>query len=218
MAAELYASGLGPIVKWRLFLADANDGHEPAGEGALFAKAEEQISAAGGAEIACKDTSRTQTGGEELRAIGFAEVEMDTLGRRLVAGRHHVEPLEGIGLFAGARLVEIISGIGELCGELGDKVGGNFVAAGTNGRADGGEEIRRLAAVFEMHPADGFFGDAGESATPASVDRGDRASFGIDEEDRDAIGSLDGEEEAGSVGGGGVALAWMRGGIGEWTQ
>ena len=95
---------------------------------------------AGGAEVADEDIFREQAGGQELRAIGFAKIEMNVFRRRLVAGGLHIEPLERIGFFAGAGFIEIVRGIGKLRGEFGDEVGGNFVAAGADGRTDCGEE------------------------------------------------------------------------------
>ena len=62
--------------------------------------AEEQVGVAGGAEVAYEDIFGEKAGGHELRAIGFAKIEMDVLRRRLVARRLHVEPLKRIGLFA----------------------------------------------------------------------------------------------------------------------
>ena len=112
---------------------------EAAGAGALFAVAEEERGMAGGAEAGRKDIFFVNAGGEELRAIGFGEIEADVFGRRLVAGRHHVKPLERIGFFAGAGLVEIVGRGGELGCELNDEFGADFVAAGADGRADGGE-------------------------------------------------------------------------------
>ena len=47
------------------------------------------------------------------------------------------------------------------------------------------------------------------------MDCGDGAFFGIDEEDGDAVGSLNAEEEAGSVGERGVTFAGLLGGGGE---
>jgi len=41
---------------------------------------------------------------------------------------------------------------------------------------------------------------------------GDGSLFGVDEENRDAVGGLDAQEEAGSIGGGGVAAAGFGGG------
>jgi len=128
-----------------------------------------------------------------LGAIGFAEIEEDVLWRRLVAGRLHVEPLEGVGLVAGAGFVEVVLGVGELGGEFGDEVGGNFVTAMADGGPDGGEEIRRLAAEFELHAADDFLRDAGEGAAPTGVDGGDGAFSRIDEKNRYTIGGLNGE-------------------------
>jgi len=56
-----------------------------------------------------------------------------------VAGRHHVEPLQRIGFFAGAGLVKVMGGVGELGSELGDEVGADFVTARADAGADGGK-------------------------------------------------------------------------------
>ncbi len=175
--------------------------------GALFAVAEEEIGAAGGAEIADEDVLGAEAGGEELGAIGFFQVEEDVFGRGLVAGGHHVEPLDGIGFVAGAEFVKPIGGVGELGVELDGDFGADFVTAAADGRADGGEQACGLGAEMHLHLADGFDGDAGEGAAPAGVDGGYGAVFGVDEEYGDAVGSLDAEQEARAVGGGGVALA-----------
>jgi hypothetical protein len=55
--------------------------------------------------------------------------------------------------------------------------------------------------------ADGFFEDASERASPASMNGGHDALFGISEKDGDAVGGLDCEEKAGAAGEGCVALA-----------
>ena len=68
---------------------------------------------------------------------------MNVFGRGLVPRGHHVEPLERIGFFSGAGLVEIVASIGELRRELRDEFGADFVAARTDAGADGGEEIGR---------------------------------------------------------------------------
>jgi len=169
--------------------------------------AEEQAGVAGGTEIADEDIFGLEACRQELRAIGFAEIEVDVLRRRLVARRFHVEPLERIGLFAGARLVEIIGSIGELRGKFRDEVGSNFVTARTNRRADGGQKISGLTAEFELHAADGLLGDSGESAAPAGMNGGNSALIRIYQEYRDAIGGLNGKEKAGTIRGGGIAFA-----------
>jgi len=79
----------------------------------------------------------------------------------LVAGGHHVEPLDGVGLVAGAEFVEVGGGIWELGEELGRDFGADFVAAGADAGADGGEEIAGVGAEVHLHFADGFGGDAG---------------------------------------------------------
>ena len=124
----------------RLF-ANGDGGEEAAGAGTLFAVAEEEVGMAGGAEAGREDVSFAQTGGDELGAVGFGKIEMDVLRRRLVAGRHHVEPLERIGFFAGAGFVEVVGGVGELGGELRDEFGADFIAARAYAGTYGGKKI-----------------------------------------------------------------------------
>lgn len=137
---------------------------------------------------------------------------------RLVAGRHHVQPLDGIGLVASAELVEPLRGFGELGKKLGGDFGADFIAAATNGRPDGGEEVSRIG--FEIHSqlADGLNDDALERASPASMNGGNGTLFGIDEENGDAIGGLHAQEKAGTVGDTSIALAWLGGGGVEKTN
>lgn len=168
--------------------------------------AEEQAGVAGGAETAQVDILAEKAGSHKLRAIGFRKIEMDVFRRRLVAGGLHIEPLERIGLFAGAGLVEVVGGIGELRSEFRDKVGRDFVAARTDRRADRGQEIGGFGAKFELHAADSLLGDSGESAAPTGMNGGNGALFRIYQEDRDAIGGLDAQQKAGTICGGSVAL------------
>ena len=159
----------------------------------MFAVAEEQVGAAGGAKVTDKDVLLPQAGSEELATVSFAEIEADVFGRRLVAGRHHGEPLEGIGLFAGAGLVEPTGGIGKLRSELSYEFGADFVATTADGGTKGGEEIGWARTEAHLKLADGFFGNARESATPTGVDSGDSAILGVRDKDGDAVGSLDAE-------------------------
>ena len=178
---------------------------------AFFAVTEEEVAAAGGAEIADEDVGGTEASAEELGAICFTEIEQDVFRRWLVARRHHVEPLYGIGLVAGAEFVEPLGGFGKLRLKLGGNFGADFVAAATDGRADGGEEVSGLAAELHLHLADGFDDDALERAAPTGMDGSDGAFFRVDKEDRDAIGGLHAEKEAGTVGDGSVATARLCG-------
>ena len=187
--------------------ADADDGHEAAARGAFLAVAEEEIAAAGGAEIADEDVLGAEAGAEELCAIGFAEVEQDVFGWGLVARRHPVQPLDRIGLIAGAELIEPFGSIGKLGLKLDGNLRADFVTAAADGGADGSEKICGLGAELHLHLTDGFDDDAGESATPPGMDGGDGAFLGIDEEDGDAIGGLNGEEQAGAIGDRGVSAA-----------
>jgi len=195
--------------------ANSNHRHEAAGESAFAAVAEKEVGAAGGAKAAGEDVLRAQAGGEELRAVGFGKIQVDIARRGLVARGRHAQPLQRIGLIAGARLIEIAGGVSELRGEFGYEVGADLVTAGADGGAESGEEISRLAAKFEAQAADGLFGNAGERALPTGMNGGDGALFGINEKNRDAIGGLHGEKQAGVIRGRGVALAGVGGRGGE---
>jgi len=158
---------------------------------------------------------RAEAGNEELRAIGFGEIKVNIARRGLMARGHHAEPLQRIGFIAGARLIEKAGGIGELRVEFGDEFRADFVAAGADGRAESGKEIGGFAAKFKAQAAHGLFGDTGERALPTRMNGGDGALFGIDEKDWNAIGSLHGKEQAGTIRDGSVAFARVSGRGGE---
>ncbi len=124
-----------------------------------------------------------------------------------MAGWHPIEPLNGIGLVAGAEFVEPLWSFGKLGKELGGNFGADSVAAAADGGADGGEEVGGLSLEVHLHFADGFGDDAGQGAAPAGVDSGDGAFFRVDKENGNAIGGLDGQEQTGAVSDGGVSLA-----------
>ncbi len=90
-----------------------------------------------------------------------------------------------------------------------DEFGADFVAAGADAWADGGEKVGRIRMEAGVQFADGFFEDTGERTAPARMDGGDGAFFGIDEEDRDTVGGLDSEQETGSFCERGVTLAGL---------
>jgi hypothetical protein len=177
----------------------------------LAAVAEKQIRAAARAEIADGNTLCGDAGFEKLRAVCSAKIEADILWRGLVAGRHHVEPLERVGFVASAQLVEPFRGVRELRLEGLRNLGANFVAAAADGGADGGNEVFRASAEFHAHPADGFLDDALEGAAPTGVNSGDSVAAGVSQKYRDAISGLDREEETRPIRQRGIAAARLRG-------
>jgi len=193
-----------------LGLVDADDGHEAAARGTFLAVAEKEVGTAGGAEVADEDVGGEEASAQELRAIGFAEVEEDVFGRGLVAWGHHVEPLDGIGLVAGAEFVEPFGGFGKLREKLGGDFGADFVATAADGGADGGEHIGGVGFVVHLHLANGFYNDALERAAPAGVNGGDDALFRIDEENGNAVGGLYTQKEARAAGDGSITIARFR--------
>src|SRR6516162_633911 len=101
--------------------ANANGRNKAAGERAFAAVAEQQISAAGSAQIAGENILCAETCQQQLRAIGLAKIETNVFWWRLMARRLHVEPLEGIGFVAREGLVEVLRCVRELGGEFSDK-------------------------------------------------------------------------------------------------
>ena len=189
---------------------NADGGEEAAGAGTLFPEAEEKIWTAGGAEISRENAPGLETRGEELGTVGFAEVEVDVFGRGLMARWHHVEPLERIWFFTRASLVEPARGFGKLGGELGNKFGPDFIATGADRRAESSNEIGRVTAELHLELANGFLGNARQSAAPTRVDCRDRAALGVDKQDGHAVGGLDRKQQAGSIGDRGVGFAGFR--------
>src|ERR1700730_17702996 len=118
--------------------ADADYAHQAAAGWAFFAVAEEAIDVARGAEVRDEDVFFADAGFEELGAVCFLQVEEDFLWRRLMAGGHPVEPLERVGLVAGAEFGETVGGVGKFRGDGGGDCRAYFVAAATDRRADRG--------------------------------------------------------------------------------
>ena len=79
-------------------------------------------------------------------------------------------------------------------------LGADFVAAAADARAERGDHVFRARAKFHLHAAERFFGDARERAAPAGMNRGDGALLRIGEKNRNAVGGLDGKQDAGLAG------------------
>ena len=107
-----------------------------------------------------------------------------------MARRHHVKPLERVGFVTGAEFVEPIGSVWKLRSEFDSDFGANFVAAPSDSRTDGGEQIRGLRAEPQLHLADGFYDDALECAAPSGMNGGNSTPLGIDEKNRNAVGRL----------------------------
>ena len=115
-----------------------------------------------------------------------------------MARRHPIEPLEGIGLVAGAEFIEPVRSIRKLRFEFDGNFRADFVAAAADGRADGSEQAIRPRAELHLHFPNGFCDDALQRAAPAGMNGGDGSLLGIDEKNGDAIGGLNAEKQAGA--------------------
>src|SRR5262249_14286444 len=148
------------------------------------------------AQVADENVFRSDAHGNKLRAIRLSQIEVNAFGWRLVARRSHVEPLQWIRFFPGARFIEVVNCVRELGSEFSYELSGNFIAAGPSGRNNRSKNVTRSAAVFVPHATDSFFRDAREGSLPTGVDRGDSTFFRVDQKKRHAVGSLDGEKQA----------------------
>src|SRR5437667_9047940 len=97
-------------VRPSLLTSNANGGEEAAGAMGFLAMTEKKTAMAGSAKIAEENIFVPQTGGKKLRTIGFRYVEANMFGRRLMPRRHHVQPLQRIGFFAGPGFIKIFRG------------------------------------------------------------------------------------------------------------
>ena len=129
-----------------------------------------------------------------------------------MARRHHGEPGKRIGIFARSKHVEgaVEPGFraGELRGKFLHHIWTHFVAASTDAGANRGDNFRGPRGKFHLHATEHFCGNAGEGAAPSGVNGGDGAMARINEQDGDAVGGLDGEEQAGR--GRGDSIAFRR--------
>ena len=160
----------------------------------FLAMTEKKTAMAGSAKIAEENIFVPQTGGKKLRTIGFRYVEANMFVRRLMPRRHHVQPLQRIGFFAGAEFIKIFRGIGELRSEFGYEFGAHFVATAVDRRAESCDEVGWLGAELHAHLPDGFLRDSGKCSAPAGVNGSDGALLWIDQQNRNAVGRLDAEQ------------------------
>src|SRR5262249_28126231 len=176
----------------------------PAGLAGLAAMAEEELLAAGRAQRAGENLRSGDACRFELPPIGGTQVQPHTRRGRFMSRRRLGKPGKWRGIFAAGEAVEgtfePLARFRKLAGEgLGD-FGSYFVAAGTDGWADGGEHVLGVRVELHLHASDGFLGDARQRAAPSRVHGSDGTTAAIDEQDGYAVGDLYGEEEAGSVG------------------
>src|SRR5215467_819260 len=127
-----------------------------------------------------------------------------------MARRRHVEPLQRIWFVACPQLVEPVGGVRKLRLEFNRDFNADFVATTANGGTDCGDQVCGLCAELHFHFANVFGDDALQCAAPACMNRGDGSFFGVGQENRNAVGSLNGKEQAWTVGGGGIASARHR--------
>jgi len=149
----------------------------------------------------------SDTGGEELGAVGFAQVQQDVAGWRLMAWGLHVQPLQGIWLVTSAQLVEPFRCTRKLRLELDGHFGADFIATAADRRTKCCENVRGAAAELHGHFSDSLHDNAPQCAAPSGVDGGHSTSPRIDQENWNTIRSLNSKEQARAVCYGGIAMA-----------
>ena len=141
-----------------------------------------------------------ESGGEELTAIGFDEVQMQGRADWGVTGGALGEEEHGVlvaHLVSRVDLVEEFATVGELGFEFREDFLADGVAAGADAGADGGNEILRAGTELEPHAADTGLDDALDGAAPSGVEGGDYAEPAVGNQDGNAVGGLDSDEESG---------------------
>jgi len=115
-------------------------------------------------------------------------------GRALRQEQHGVSGFDGVG---GKDLVEELARVRKLRFEFSEHLFADGITAGRSAGADGGNEIAGPGAVVEAHAADAGFDNALDGSAPSGVECSDDALAAVGHQNRDAIGGLHSEEEAG---------------------
>lgn len=118
-------------------------------------------------------------------------------GRPLVQEQQGISIVEGIGI---KHLHKQLCRIGELRLKLCAHLFTNRVATLPNARSDGGFEVAGNAAEVAPHLPNSLLYDSCDRASPARVKGADGLPPGIDHQHRNAIGGLDGQQQARGVG------------------
>jgi hypothetical protein len=188
--------------------ANSNDRHHASGLAFFGAVGEELVGMAVGAERRGVDVLLEDTGGEQLLAVGFDQIQKNLDWKFAVSGSARGEEEQRI-FFADRvgflHFVKQAGGVGELRFEFGANVFSDRVAAVVDAGADGGFEVARASAEVAEHFSYTFFDDALDRAAPSGVEDADGVVPGVDEDDGEAVGGLDGEQQAG--GGGDESIA-----------
>ena len=98
---------------------------------------------------------------------------------------------------ASTRPSEPLTGVRKLRGEFFHYFVADFVAAAANAGSKRGDHILRAGAEFHSHAAECFLGDALRCAAPSGVNCSHRVLLGISKQDGNAVGGLDGQQNAG---------------------
>lgn len=115
-------------------------------------------------------------------------------GRALSEKEHGVFSSHWIGI---VDLAEQIARMRELRFEFGENFFTNGVTAEANARTDGGDQVLRAGAEGETHGPDAGFDDTLDCSAPAGMKGGDGALLAIGNQHGNAVGGLNGEEQAG---------------------
>jgi len=153
----------------------------------------EQVVHAMGATAGAMNSAWSKSGGEQLAAIRLDQVNMQ-------AG--------ALGVRVNLRsFVKQISCVGELRQEAGQHFFADGIAAGADAGANGGGQVFRLRAKLALHAANAGLDNSVYCATPTGMKRSNDAALAICDEDRNAVGSLYAEQQAGFCGDEAVAFA-----------
>jgi hypothetical protein len=107
-------------------------------------------------------------------------------------GNAHFEELAAIGI----REIDVAdAGLAEFRGHF----RADLITTFTDSRSDGGVQVRGIGGEFRAHTIDGVRDDGLDGAAPTGVDGGYGVMLFVHEENREAVGSFDGDEVSGGV-------------------
>jgi len=166
----------------------------------------------GGARSRRVDILGEDSGIEQLASVSFDEIEKQFHRQFAVARgasskkKQRIFFADGIGFF---HLAEESCGVGELSLELRAHFSSCLITARPDARADGGDQIPRVAREMLAEFADSFFNDALDGAAPSGVENTDCTALSVSDDDGNAIGGEYGQEQSRSIGDEAVAGKWV---------
>src|SRR5579862_607775 len=186
-----------------LFRVDARDRHHSSRYAILRAMTEQEISMAGCTGSVRSNIFGQQASVEKLQAVRLHEIKKEFYRQLAVSGCARCKKEQRIFLAHRIRLLHLpeqLGSIGELALELSPNFFAHFITTAANAGSNRRQEASRAASKMPAHLTDPFFGNAFHRTPPPGMKNSDRTTSRVDQDERKAIGRLDGHEQSRRVG------------------